>query len=95
MTTVNISLTVEQVKLANKLTKKLGFANRSEFFRAILRRLMSQPDSLEEIRTWPFSSPSTKSKKEILGKFKKTGKYSPEFLKDLAEGLETSDYFTE
>ena len=37
MKTVNISLTAEQAKFVDNTTKNYGFANRSEFVRALLR----------------------------------------------------------
>ena len=37
MKTMNISLTAEQAKFIDKTTKNYGFANRSEFIRALLR----------------------------------------------------------
>lgn len=92
--TVNISLTDKQLKETEKMTKDLGFANRSEFFRTVLRYLFRKPEVLEEITTFPFISPDTKSTKEVLESFKTTGKYSKGFLKDLKEGLRESDYFT-
>lgn len=95
MNTVNISLTSAQVKLVDSLTDKLGFASRSEFFRALLRRIIAEPVLKKEIQSWPFVSPPIKSSKEIVTAFKKTGKYSEAFLKDLTEGLQNSSYFSE
>ena len=43
MKTINISLTPEQAKYVDKTAKMQGFANRSEFMRAILRKTMSSP----------------------------------------------------
>ncbi len=43
MKTVNISLTPEQAKYVDKTTKTAGFANRSEFIRAVLRKTMGSP----------------------------------------------------
>lgn len=94
MSTVNISLTKDQLEFVNELTEKYGFANRSEFFRALLRRLSTDSASQKEVAAWPFFSPTSKSRAKILSEFKKTGKYSREFLADLAEGLENSNYFT-
>ena len=94
MSTINISLTDEQVKLVNTLTDTLGFANRSEFFRAVLRRLAASKSATDEVAVWPFVSPPEKSTKKIVAEFKKSKKYSPAFLADLEEGLKTSNYFT-
>ncbi len=41
-----------------------------------------------------FAPPPIKSRKKILSEFKKTRLYSKAFLKDLADGLKTSNYFT-
>ena len=93
MSTVNISLTEEQLSLVNKLTKQYGFANRSEFFRAMIRRISTEPVAQKEVAEWPFVSPVTKSRAEILDAFKNKN-YSSKFLSDLQEGMNNSDYFT-
>lgn len=41
-----------------------------------------------------FASPPEKSAKKVLAEFKKIGLYSKAFLKDLASGLNRSNYFT-
>jgi hypothetical protein len=38
--------------------------------------------------------PPEKNIKKIMSAFKKTKKYSPEFLQDIEEGLARSSYFT-
>lgn len=43
MKTINISLTPEQAKYVDKAAKVHGFANRSEFIRAVLRKTMGSP----------------------------------------------------
>lgn len=93
MTTFNISLTDEQAKLVDELTTRHGFASRSEFFRAMLRRVSVQPKVALEAAIWPFAQPATKSKKVMLGEFKKSGVYSDKFLADLANGLDNSTFF--
>ena len=93
MVTLNISITEKQANTVNSLTKKLGFANRSEFFRAILRTVANKDVLKETIKTYPFTSPQVRSKKKILSSFKNSGKYSSSFLADLKEGLDNSDYF--
>lgn len=80
--------------MVDRMVSLYGFANRSEFIRAVLRFLFLKPEILEEAAVFPFVSPREKSVKKILAGFKKTRKYSPAFLKDLKEGLEASDYFT-
>lgn len=94
MSTINISLPEEQVGLIDRMVSTYGFANRSEFIRAILRFLFHKEEILEKVAVFPFVSPKEKSIKKILTGFRKTKKYSPGFLKELKEGLEESDYFT-
>lgn len=93
MSTINISLPSEQVNLIDDFVKKFDFANRSEFVRSIIRVLVKRPEIIETASTYSFVSPKTKSVKEIVTSFKKNKKYSQAFLKDLEEGLKTSDYF--
>lgn len=59
MRTLNISITDEQYGLIERLIHELGFANRSEFFRAILRTLIGA-------RQIKFQSPPTKDIKTIM-----------------------------
>lgn len=94
MTTMNVSLTEEQARFIDNMTDKLGFANRSEFLRALLRRAQTDVRFTKEARTWPFMSPSTKSRARILESLSQAKIYSKEFLDDLKEGLENSDYFS-
>lgn len=91
MKTVNISLTENQTKAIDQAIDQFGFANRSEFFRTLLRVFLNKPDVLEE--DWPMRSPSTKSARQVLEGFKNTGKYSKAFLKSLEAGLKRSSYF--
>lgn len=92
MKTVNISLTVQQTQAIDEAVNKLGFANRSEFFRTLLRVFINKPEVLEE--DWPMRSPSTRSTREVLEGFRNTGRYSKPFLKSLEAGLKRSNYFT-
>ena len=93
MTTVNISLTNDQLDWINKKTVDLGFANRSEFVRNILRFMAKRDDLLTDVSDYPFISPVARNKRRVVNEFAKTGKYSKEFLKDLEEGLSRSNYF--
>lgn len=90
---MNVSLTEEQAKFVEAMTDRMGFANRSEFLRALLRRAQTDANFTKEAHTWPFTPPSTKSRAEILAALSGTGKYSDDFLADLKEGLLQSDYF--
>ena len=93
MSTVNISLPKEQVSIIDKFVVSFGFANRSEFIRSIIRLVVFKPDLVEKAATFPFTAPKERSTKKILTTFAKSGRYSKEFLKDLKEGLDQSDYF--
>ncbi|OGG14264.1 hypothetical protein A2773_06625 [Candidatus Gottesmanbacteria bacterium RIFCSPHIGHO2_01_FULL_39_10] len=93
MSTVNISLPKEQLQLIDKLTSLYGFANRSEFIRSLIRLISRKPEIIDAASTYPFTTPKVKSVKKIISAFEKTNKYSPSFLKDLKEGLNSSNYF--
>ena len=93
MSTINISLPSHQANLIDSLVVKYGFSNRSEFFRSIIRYILLKPDALVNVATYPFIPPKEKSIKKILAEFSKTKKHSKPFLKDLQEGLISSDYF--
>lgn len=94
MSTVNISLTSDQVKLVDQLTKTLDFANRSEFFRALLRLLSHKPQLLSEAVELVLEPPSIKSVTAVKKELKKTGQYSPQFIESVAKGLEESGYYS-
>lgn len=93
MTTVNLSVSKEQVQLIDSFVSDHGFTNRSEFFRSILRLLKIRPQILGEAATFPFAVPKIRSTKKIISDFRKTKKYSSAFLKDLETGLNESTYF--
>ena len=93
MSTINISLPQEQVGLIDKLVSSYGFANRSEFIRSLLRLVHFKPGLIQEAAIFPFASPKEQSLEKIIADFKKTKKYSPDFIKDLKKGLKSSNYF--
>ena len=93
MSTINISLPSKQAETIDKLVNTYGFANRSEFIRSILRVILTDDFLVKRAISYPFISPKLKSGSTILKEFKATKKYSREFLTDLQEGLELSDYF--
>ncbi|PIU03248.1 hypothetical protein COT44_04235 [Candidatus Shapirobacteria bacterium CG08_land_8_20_14_0_20_39_18] len=95
MSTINISLTADQVKLVDNLTKDYQFANRSEFFRAMIRLIFRRPEIITAADELILEPPTTRSRKEIISKMRATNKYSPEFLKSLNAGLKESKYFSE
>jgi len=94
MSTVNISLPEKQANHIDMLVGKYGFANRSEFIRSIIRLVVHKPELVKEASTFPFVFPKEQSTKKIMEAFSKNSRYSKEFLKDLKEGLEESDYFS-
>lgn len=94
MNTVNISLTANQVKLVDSLTESLSFANRSEFFRALVRLVERKPEVLEVSVENFFQAPSTRSTNKIVNDMRDTGKYNERFLKSIEKGLLRSGYFT-
>ncbi len=94
MSTVSLSLTDHQVSEIDRLSGVFGFENRSEFVRALLRATLTDEALIRKSVAFPFEIPSEKSAKKIVSAFKKTDKYSPEFLADLKEGLENSEYFS-
>ncbi|HAI22692.1 TPA: hypothetical protein DCP77_01590 [Candidatus Collierbacteria bacterium] len=93
MSTVSLSLTDHQLSEIDRLSGVFGFENRSEFVRALLRATLSDEALLKRSVVFPFDVPGEKSVKRIVSEFKKTNRYSPEFLTDLKEGLEESKYF--
>jgi len=93
MSTINISLPQEQVGLIDKLVSSYGFANRSEFIRSLLRLVHFKPGLIQEAAIFPFASPKEQSLEKIIADFKKTKKYSPDFIKDLEKGLQSSNSF--
>ncbi|MFZ3068763.1 MAG: ribbon-helix-helix domain-containing protein [Microgenomates group bacterium] len=93
MSTVSLSLTDRQLSEIDRLSGVFGFENRSEFVRALLRVTLSDEALLKKSVAFPFDVPGEKSAKKIVGEFKETKRYSPEFLTDLKEGLEESKYF--
>lgn len=53
MTTMNVSLTDDQAKFIDSMTNRLGFANRSEFLRALLRHAQTNVSFTKEVLTCP------------------------------------------
>lgn len=82
MRTINISVTDDQRKLVDRLVAKLGFANRSEFFRTLLRRITTNPELAEE----PKLSTKALRRYEKMIKDIETGK-EPVFKADSVEEL--------
>jgi len=95
MATINISLPGTLALQLDEMVNRFSFSNRSEFIRSLLRRVFTDATLLQESVSWPFVVPPTKSKKTIMAEFRKTGKYSKDFIEDLNEGLRNSRYFRE
>lgn len=93
MNTLSISVTKAQVGIVDNLISIHGFANRSEFFRALLRLVANEPAIIDSAIKFPFVVPDKKSTAKIVESFRNTKTYSPEFLQDLEEGLNESGYF--
>ena len=89
MQTLNISLTKEQYTIVNDLVDEWGFANRSEFFRALLRSLI-KPSQLSQ--PTQFQQPTVKNPKKIMQAFKDSKVYNKKFLNSLEKGLSKSTY---
>lgn len=96
MKNINISLTVDQARLVDKKSADFGFANRSEFFRAMLRYIfLHSPDVLTRLDAAAFEQPVIKNIKQIEGELKKSGKYNKAFIQSVSKGLKKSDYFNQ
>ena len=93
MATINISITNEQARFIDELSARYNFENRSELMRSLIRLVQFQPDLISVANNFPFVSPQTKSKTEVLSKLKQTGKYSKELLTDIKSGLKDSKFF--
>jgi len=91
---MNISIPQQQSVSVDNLIAKYGFANRSEFFRSLLRLVIHNETIIEQASVFPFVEPKSQSASEVMNAFKKTGGYSKEFLTDLEEGLSQSKSFS-
>ena len=93
MSTMNISITNDQAKLVDKLTREYDFANRSELFRAMLRLLYRKPTVLRDAEPLELVEFKKRPISEIKKAFEATGKYNKAFIKDLINGLEQSSLY--
>ena len=94
MRNININLTSDQAVLVDKNAAAYGFANRSEFFRAMLRYIFNQsPEILPKLDEVYFGTPSTRSVESIKSGLIKSGKYNKAFLSSVGRGLNKSRYF--
>ncbi len=92
MATISISLPSQQRQDLDRFVTQFGFANRSEFFRSLLRFVTRQPHILQQAIDYPFVSPKIRSRKEIARQLRQA-KHPQGLVDDILEGLENSDYF--
>ena len=85
MSTFTISLPTHIATQVDSETQKQGFATRSEFIRALIRRYFS--------KDLQFETFSPRSLPEIQKDLEKTGKYSDAFVKSIISGLKKSSAY--
>lgn len=85
MTTITISLPEVIAQQIDRESTQKGFATRSEFIRALLRRYFANELSLEVFTPRPI--------KEIKLELTKTGKYSQKFIESVTRGLSKSSLY--
>lgn len=95
MSTMNISLPADQITFIDNLVVDLGYANRSELIRSIVRFIKREPKLLDQAEVFPMKPPSIRSRSKIIADFNSTGLYDKGFMKDLEDGLKRSNYFTD
>ena len=94
MKNVNINLTAQQAKQVDESAETYGFANRSEFFRAILRYIfLHSPHILTELDAVTFEQPPVHDSAFMIAELAKSGKYNKAFIASVAKGLKKSEYF--
>ncbi|MBI4049505.1 MAG: hypothetical protein HY395_01660 [Candidatus Doudnabacteria bacterium] len=96
MKNININLTADQAKMVDQSATNYGFANRSEFFRAILRYIfLHSPQILAKLDAATFEQPPIRDSSYIVSELAKSGKHSKAFVASVARGLKKSDYFNQ
>lgn len=94
MKNININVTAEQAKQIDKTAEERGFANRSEFFRSLLRYVfLYSPQLLNKLDTITFEEPPSKDAGHIITELEKAGKYNKKFIESVTMGLKKSSYF--
>ena len=94
MRTINVNLTTQQARQVDQAAKQSGFANRSEFFRAILRYVfIHAPGILNKLDSVNFEQPPTRDPEYIISELKKSGRYNQKFIESISTGLKKSEYF--
>jgi len=90
---MNVSLPEKQIQDVDSMVERYGYANRSEFVRSALRFVLKNKTVSDEMTDFPFLVASSFDEPdEVVNDFRKTGKYSEGFLKDLEEGLKKSKF---
>lgn len=92
MKTVNISLTTDQYKAVEDLTQKMGYANRSELFRAIIRFVLRKPEVLSTEK-FTLESFEKRPLKNIEEELRASGIYNEKFISNVVKGLRRSSLY--
>lgn len=85
MTTVTISLPDSVARQLDRETCQKGFATRSEFIRALLRRYFSGELELEVFSPQPIE--------RVKFELAKSGRYSQDFIESVIKGLSKSSFY--
>ncbi len=85
MATLTISLPDQILQQVDVETHKSGFATRSEFFRALLRKYFFKDLEFEAFERRPIE--------EIKRGMEKTGKYNKKFITSVVSGLKKSSWY--
>lgn len=89
MQTINISVTDDQRKFVDELVNTLGFANRSELIRTLIRKVKAIPAILEEPKAVRLSPKAIKRYNQMLDDIE-SGKeqlYTANSVADLTDQL--------
>jgi len=89
MRTINISVTEEQRNFVDQMVDKLGFANRSELFRTVIRIVKANPKVIEEPKVVQLSPKAIKRYNKIIDDIEsgKVKTYKAKNVKDLMSHL--------
>ncbi|HBC72298.1 MAG: hypothetical protein UX91_C0001G0012 [Candidatus Amesbacteria bacterium GW2011_GWB1_47_19] len=87
MATLTISLPQSIASQVDEEVSKQGYATRSEFFRALLRKYFASGTKFEVFSPQPLDN--------IKAGLKKTGKYNRKFINSLIQGLSESSVYAE
>ena len=85
MTTLSISLPNQITTRIDVEVKKQGYATRSEFIRALLRKYFTKEEGFKTFIPRPLE--------EIKEGMEKTGKYDKKFINSIIRGLSESSFY--